>query len=148
MSLFKRINVTTRANLNALLDKAEDPVKLLNKYLIDMDDDIADVKNAIAKQLIAVQRFKVQYEEAARLVAKADAQARDAQRQDREDLARQAREDKAVHAARAKDYQIQYDQSSAAASCLKAQLREMKDEYEYLKHKRDALAVRSDAARA
>jgi phage shock protein A len=115
MSLFKRINVTTRANLNALLDKAEDPVKLLNKYLIDMDDDIADVKNAIAKQLIAVQRFKVQYEEAARLVAKADAQARDAQRQDREDLARQAREDKAVHAARAKDYQ---------SSMIKAALRQ------------------------
>ncbi|HHY26819.1 MAG TPA: PspA/IM30 family protein, partial [Desulfitobacterium dehalogenans] len=33
MSLFKRVSDNIRANLNSLLDKAEDPEKMLDQYL-------------------------------------------------------------------------------------------------------------------
>ncbi|HBQ27018.1 MAG TPA: phage shock protein A, partial [Syntrophomonas sp.] len=90
MSLFKRINDNIRANLNALLDKAEDPAKLLNQYLMDMEDDIVDAESAVARQLVVVHKFKSQYEETSELVAKREAQAMEALQQDREDLARRA----------------------------------------------------------
>lgn len=148
MSLFKRINDNIRANLNALLDKAEEPAKLLNQYLMDMEDDIADAESAVARQLVVVHKFKSQYEEASGLLAKREAQAVEALQQDREDLARRALEDKALHKARAEDYKIQYENGFATANLLKSQLREMKDEYERLKAKRDTLVARAEAAKA
>ena len=148
MSLFKRINDNIRANINALLDKAEDPAKLLNQYLMDMEDDIVDAESAVARQLVAVHKFKSQYEEAAEMVAKREAQAMEALQKDREDLARRALEDKALHKVRADDYKIQYEKSCATGEMLKSQLREMKDEYEQLKAKRDTLIARAEAARA
>lgn len=148
MSLFKRINDNVRANLNALLDKAEDPEKLLNQYLMDMEDDIVDAESAVARQLVVVHKFKSQYEEASELVVKREAQAMEALRKDQEDLARRALEDKKLHKARAEDYKVQYDNGYATAETLKSQLREMKDEYERLKAKRDTLVARAQAAKA
>lgn len=148
MSLFKRIGDNIRANVNAALDKAEDPVKLLNQYLLDMEDDIADAEGAVAKQLVVVRKFKTQYEEATVAVEKREAQAMEALRQDREDLARRALEDKKLHKARAADYQGHYEKSTETADHLKAQLREMKDECEKLRAKRDTLAARAQAAQA
>lgn len=148
MSLFKRINDNVRANLNALLDKAEDPEKLLNQYLMDMEDDIVDAESAVARQLVVVHKFKSQYEEASELVVKREAQAMEALRKDQEDLARRALEDKKLHKARAEDYKVQYDNGYATAELLKSQLREMKDEYERLKAKRDTLVARAQTAKA
>lgn len=148
MSLFKRINDNIRANLNSLLDKAEDPAKLLNQYLLDMEDDIVDAESAVARQLVVVHKFKSQYEEAADLAAKREVQALEALQKDREDLARRALEDKALHKAKADDYKVQYENNAATAETLKSQLREMKDEYERLKAKRDTLVARAEAAQA
>jgi phage shock protein A len=148
MSLFKRINDNIRANLNALLDKAEDPAKLLNQYLLDMEDDIADAESAVARQLVVVHKFKSQYEEAVDMVSKREAQALEALQKDREDLARRALEDKALHQAKADDYLVQYEKGRTTAETLKTQLKEMKDEYEALKAKRDTLVARVEAARA
>ncbi|MEN6324734.1 MAG: PspA/IM30 family protein [Syntrophomonas sp.] len=148
MSLFKRINDNIRANLNAMLDKAEDPAKLLNQYLMDMQDDIADAESAVARQLVVVHKFKSQYEEASGLLAKREAQAMEALQKDREDLARRALEDKALHKARAEDCKEQYENGCTTANLLKSQLREMKDEYERLRAKRDTLVARAEAAKA
>jgi len=51
MGLFKRVSDNIRANLNSLLDKAEDPEKMLDQYLRDMEEDIADAEGAVARQL-------------------------------------------------------------------------------------------------
>lgn len=148
MGLFKRIGDNVRANLNALLDKAEDPEIMLNQYLRDMEDDIGDAESAVAKQLAVVRKFKSQCEDAAVMAEKREAQAVEALEKSREDLARKALEDKKLHLARAEDYRTQYENGSAAAERLKSQLREMKDEFEKLRAKRDTLAARAQAAKA
>jgi len=148
MGLFKRISDNIRANLNAMVDKAEDPVKLLDQYLRDMEDDIADAEGAVARQLAVVRKFRAQYEDARALAAKREAQALEALEKDREDLARKALEDKKLQGAKADDYKSQYDSAGATAETLKSQLREMKDEYEKLRARRDTLVARAQAARA
>ncbi|MDD3268415.1 MAG: PspA/IM30 family protein [Syntrophomonadaceae bacterium] len=148
MNLFKRINDNLRANLNALLDKAEDPVKLLNQYLMDMGDDIADAEGAVARQLVSVQKFKVQYDEALELGTKRESQAMEALQKNREDLARRALEDKKMQLTRAAEYKIHFENARDTAERLKGQLKDMKDEYEQLKAKRDTLSVRAQAAKA
>lgn len=148
MSLFKRISDNIRANLNSLLDKAEDPEKMLDQYLRDMEDDIADAEGAVAKQMVVVRRLKAQFEDASALVEKREAQAMEALKKGREDLARKALEDKRLHMARAEDYKAQFDNGEAAEERLKAQIREMKDEYQKLRARRDTLVARANAAKA
>mgnify|MGYP000350873285 CR=1 FL=1 len=94
MGLFKRIGDNIRANINSLLDRAEDPVKMLEQYLRDMEDDIVDAEAAVVKQAAVAKRFETQYREAVAMVEKREAQALQALEQEREDLARRALEDK------------------------------------------------------
>ncbi len=44
MGILSRFSDIIEANINALLDKAEDPVKMINQYLINAREDLADVK--------------------------------------------------------------------------------------------------------
>jgi len=44
MGILSRFSDIIEANINTLLDKAEDPVKMINKYLIDAREDLAEVK--------------------------------------------------------------------------------------------------------
>ena len=44
MGILARFADIISANVNALLDKAEDPVKMINKYLLDAREDLAEVK--------------------------------------------------------------------------------------------------------
>lgn len=148
MSLFKRINDNIRANLNALLDNAEDPVKLSNQYLRDMEDDIADAESAVARHLAAVRKLQSQYDEAAGMAEKREKQAMEALQKNREDLARKALADKKIHQARAEEYKSLYENSYGTGETLKSQLRQMKQEYDALLSKRDALLARTQAAKA
>ena len=148
MGLFKRISDNIRANLNSFLDKAEDPVKMLEQYLRDMEDDIADAEAAVAKQIAVVKRAEGSHKEAQAMVDKRTAQAMQALEQNREDLARKALEDKKIHSGKAADYKEQYERAREVADNLKKQLRDMIDEFEKMKAKKATLVARSEAARA
>lgn len=148
MGLFKRIGDNLRANLNSLLDKAEDPVKMLEQYLRDMEDDIADAEAAVAKQIAVVKRLEASCKDAGLMVEKRVDQAKQALAQNREDLARKALEDKKIHAAKAEDYRGQWERARAVADSLKKQLLDMKDEFEKMQAKKATLIARANAARA
>lgn len=148
MSLFKRVSDNIRANLNSLLDKAEDPEKMLDQYLRDMEEDIAEAEVAVAKQLAVAWKFKAQLDDAVALVEKREAQAMEALTNNREDLARRALEDKKINKAKTEEFRQQYEHSSAMAEQLRSELKEMKNEYEKLRVKRDTLVARAQAAKA
>lgn len=148
MSLFKRMGDNFRANINHLLDKAEDPVKMLEQYLRDMEDDIADAEVAVAKQIAVVKRFESSYKDTQLMVDKRSAQAMQALEQNREDLARKALEDKKIHAGKAADYQEQYERAREVADNLKKQLLDMKDELTKMQAKKATLVARTEAAKA
>ena len=44
MGILSRFTDIISANINSLLDKAEDPEKMINKYLLDAREDLAEVK--------------------------------------------------------------------------------------------------------
>ncbi|ACV64237.1 phage shock protein A, PspA [Desulfofarcimen acetoxidans DSM 771] len=148
MSLFKRIGDNIRANINSLLDKAEDPVKMLEQYLRDMAEDIAEAETAVAKQIAVVKRFEAQYQEAQAMVEKRESQAMAAVESGREDLARRALEDKRLNQTKADEFYAQYQQYRDVADRLKLQLTDMKEEYEKMKARKAALVARAQAAKA
>ena len=48
MSILDRFATIIKANINELLDKAEDPAKMVDQYLIDLGDSLAKVKEETA----------------------------------------------------------------------------------------------------
>jgi phage shock protein A len=148
MGIFKRLRDMTLASINDLLDKAEDPVKMLNQFLRDMEEDIAEAEAAVAKQIAIEKKFQQQYQEAEEMVQKREEQAMKALEQGNEDLARRALEDKKEHQARYEEMKRQYDLAKANADKLRGQLTEMKDEFNKMKSKREVLVARAEAAKA
>ena len=48
MALLERVTTLVRANLNDLLDRAEDPEKLLKQVILDMENQLLQVKTQVA----------------------------------------------------------------------------------------------------
>jgi phage shock protein A len=148
MGIFKRLRDLTMASVNDLLDKAEDPVKMLNQFLRDMEEDIQEAEVAVAKQIAIEKKFKQQYEEADEMVNKRGEQAMKALEQGNEELARKALEDKKEHQERLDVFKGQFDIAKTNADQLRSQLTEMKEEFGKMKNKKDLLIARAESAKA
>src|SRR5437588_8009148 len=48
MALLERVSTLIRANLNDLIDKAENPEKLIKQVILDMDNQLLQVKTQVA----------------------------------------------------------------------------------------------------
>jgi len=62
MALLERVSTLVRANLNDLVDKAEDPEKMIKQVILDMENQLLQVKTqvaiAIADQHLLEKRLK------------------------------------------------------------------------------------------
>lgn len=94
MSIFKRLRDLTMSNINAIIDKAEDPIKMTDQYIRDMQEDLEDAEKAVAQQIAIEKKFKQLFEEQEALVKKREEQAHTAARAQNMDLARRALEEK------------------------------------------------------
>ena len=95
MGSFSRLRYVIAANVNALLEKAEDPEKLLRALIRDMEDASEDARLASAELLAEqahLQRMKERFE---REITEWEARAEKAVATNRDDLARTALKAKA-----------------------------------------------------
>jgi phage shock protein A len=148
MSLFERIGLLVRSNLNSAVSKAEDPEKILNQLLIDMRDQFIEAKKQVAvaiadeKRLyarhVAAQNNAVEWEKKAMLAVQAgeDALATEA-------LSRQQQE-----AQQAEQWKTQWVQQKAATEQLRAALLQLNTKIDEAKRKKDLLIARSKRAEA
>ncbi|WP_152393689.1 PspA/IM30 family protein [Paenibacillus guangzhouensis] len=148
MSIFKRLRDLTLSNVYALIEKAEDPVKLTDQYIRDMTEDLEDAEKAVAQQIAIEKKFKQQYEEQVALVKKREEQAHMAAQAQNIDLARRALEEKRSAEQKMDEFKIGYDQNKAAADNLRGKLDEMRKQLTEMKNKRETLIARYNAAKA
>lgn len=58
MSVLERFGDIIKANINTILDKMEDPAKMIDQYLNDMTEDLAEVKKSTASVMAEETRTK------------------------------------------------------------------------------------------
>ncbi|QGQ48199.1 PspA/IM30 family protein [Metabacillus sediminilitoris] len=145
--LFKRVKTVVDSELNALIDKAEDPVKMLEQFMRDMESDIRDAESAVAKQIANEKMLQKKYEDAQKMVEKRDEQAVTAIEAGNDDLARRALEDKKIHKQTADTLKESYDRAKLDSDSLRKKLDEMKAEYYEMKLKKDSLKARAETAK-
>jgi phage shock protein A len=148
MSLFKRLRDLTLSNVYALIEKAEDPVKMTDQYLRDMQEDLEEAEKAVAAQIALEKKFKQLYEEQEALVEKRDEQAHLAAQNKNIELARRALEEKKAAEQKMNEYKASYEQNKAAADNLRDKLEDMRKQVVELKNKRETLVARANAAKA
>ncbi|MGI2328156.1 PspA/IM30 family protein [Planococcus sp. YIM B11945] len=144
---FKRVQTYVESELNAALDKAEDPVKMLDQFMRDMAADIRDAETAVAKQLANEKMLKKKFDDANSMVEKREQQAIQAVEADNEELARRALEDKQTYVTQAADLKGSYERAASDSSILREKLAEMKREYEQMEIKKDSLKARAESAK-
>ncbi|WP_068617544.1 PspA/IM30 family protein [Paenibacillus tuaregi] len=148
MSIFKRLRDLTMSNINALIDKAEDPIKLTDQYIRDMQEDLEDAEKSVAAQIAIEKKFKQLYEEQEALAAKRNEQAHAAAQAQNVDLARRALEEKKAAEVKLAEYKTSYESNKAAADNLRDKLDQMRKQLTEMKNKRETLVARYNAAKA
>ena len=119
MALLERVSTLLRANLNDLISKAEDPEKLLRQLVLDMENQLLQVKTqvaiAIADQHMLLKKKNEQEGLRAQWVRKAEL----AISKEQEDLARSALERSLSHQILAEGFEQQHRDQSVDADTLR-----------------------------
>ena len=90
MGIFTRTVDIVNANVNALLDKAEDPEKLVRQMIHEMEQTLIEIKAACAGTMAGARKLRRQEDEALTRAARWNERARRAVERGRDDLAREA----------------------------------------------------------
>lgn len=144
---FKRVSTVVSSELNAMLDKAEDPVKMLDQFMRDMAEDIREVEASVAKQIANEKMLKRKADDANAMVEKRQKQAEQAIAAGDDDLARRALQDKKEHDANATSLNASWERAKHDSDQLRTKLDEMKKEYQEMKLKKDSLKARAESAK-
>ena len=64
MGVIQRFKDIMSANINAMLDKAENPEKMIDQYMRNLEDDLGKVKAETASAMAEEARAKRAYDEA------------------------------------------------------------------------------------
>lgn len=128
MSIFTRFKDIVNSNINSLLDKAEDPEKMLRLMIGEMEDTVIDLKTTTAARMADAIRSEKKVDEAKATVERWQARAELAIEKGKDDLAREALMEK-------KHAQEAYERALSNISGLKKSIEEGKEEIRTLEDK-------------
>jgi len=148
MGLFSRLGTLIRSNINELINKAEDPEKMLNQVLVDMKAQLVEAKKQVAVAIADEKRIKKQYEQEAAKAAEWERKAMLAVKAGDDNLARAALARKQEHDEVAETLRQQWEAQKQSVEQLKAALRGLDNKIEEAKRKRNILVSRQKRAEA
>lgn len=148
MGIMDRLSRLLRANVNDLIDRAEDPEKVLDQILRDMQTNMATARQQVASMIAQEKELEADLSETRRLSVEWGAKAQRAVEAGKDDLAREALRRKRDNDENALVYQQQYQVQSQAVDKLKDQLRQLETKYQSTLSQRDALIARQRRATA
>ncbi|KYC43894.1 hypothetical protein WA1_01715 [Scytonema hofmannii PCC 7110] len=148
MGLFDRIKRVVGANLNDMVSKAEDPEKMLEQAILEMQEDLVQLRQGVAQAIAAQKRTEKQYNDAQNEVNKWQRNAQLALQKGDENLARQALERKKTFNESSGSLKASLDQQTTQVDSLKRNLIQLESKISEAKTKKEMLKARITAAKA
>ena len=148
MGIFSRLGTLIKSNINDLITKAEDPEKMLNQVLLEMQQQLGDAKKAVAVAIADEKKLQKQSTAEAEKSKEWERKAMVAVRAGDDNLARQALGRKQEHETIAGQFQTQWIQQKQAVEKLKDALRLLNNKIEEAKRKKNILIARKKRAEA
>jgi phage shock protein A len=148
MGIFSRLAQLIRSNLNDLISRSEDPEKMLNQIVLDMNNQLVEAKKQVAASIADEKRLAKQFEQESGNASEWERRAMMALRAGNEDLAKEALARKREHDSLAVTFKEQWGKQKAAVDQLKRALRMLNDKIEEAKRKKNVLIARKKRAEA
>jgi phage shock protein A len=148
MGLLERVSALVRANLNDLIDRAEDPQKMLKQVMLDMQNQMIQVKTqvaiAIADEQLLRKKQKENEDKHAEWMRKAEL----AVDKKQEDLARSALERALAFRKLGEDFGEEIDHQKAQVDHLRSAMRKLEQKLSEANAKSELLLAKHRRSRA
>ena len=148
MAIFQRLATLLRSNVNDMINKAEDPEKMLNQMLMDMQEQLVEAKKQVAVAIADEKKLQKQFEKEKELALKWEEKAMLAVKAGNDELAKKALERKAEHAQTAGSFETNWHQQKAQVEKLKEALTKLSNKINEAKRKKNLLIARAKRAEA
>lgn len=148
MGVFSRFKDIVNANINALLDKAEDPEKMLKLMMQEMEDTLIELKSNCAARMASRIRLERRIEEQKALISRWQSRAELAVDKGRDDLARDALIEKKKELATLSSLMKDLDSYSEIIDQSKAEINQLEEKLSQAKLKLKGLQEKARAAEA
>lgn len=142
MGILDRMTRLIRANVNDLIDRAEDPEKMLNELLREMNSSLTEARSQVAEMIAQEKIIEGDLQAAQRDAEQWQQKAELAVTRGRDDLAREALRRKNDATELATVYEHQVATQSEMVEKLKRQLTVLENKYQEAQSKRDLLIAR------
>ena len=148
MGILDRMSRLIRANINDLIDRAEDPEKMLNELLREMETNIRDARMQVANMIAQEKELEAELQEAQRDSREWERRAEMAVSSGKDDLAREALRRRRDAESIATVYATQLTSQQEMVTKLKQQLKMLEAKHDEAESKRDVLIARHRATQA
>lgn len=148
MAIFERISDLVRANINDLIDKAENPEKMVKQIIIDMEEQIRKSTQSLGTAMGSLNQVKKQLAIAEEQSNSWQQKAKVCLEQGNEELAKQALENKVKQDQMVAKYQEMTSSMEVQVNEIKSQIDMMKQKLEEARSKQAMLVARSQMADA
>jgi phage shock protein A len=147
MGIFSRLNRVIKSNLNALIDQAEDPDKMIGQTVADMKAGLSRARKELVEAMGSAKRLEKKEEELLDEAADWEKKAILALESGDEDLAREALRRKATASKEAGRVRARAAEQATAADAMRGQLARIEEKLDDLKARQKTLAAQVRQAR-
>lgn len=147
MSILKRFTDIMSSNINALLDKAEDPVKMIDQVMRNLNDDLNKVKVETASIMAEETRAKREVDECQNDVNKMLDYAKRAVEAGNDDDARQFLSKKVSLTEKLKNLNTKYEVAKANSEKMKEMYNKLNMQIEELNERRSTIKAKMATAK-
>jgi phage shock protein A len=148
MGILDRVSTLLRANVNDLIDRAEDPEKVVRQLIIDMNNQLMQVKTQVAASIADEKMLYTRYQDNQAKAVDWQQRAELAVERGQDDLAREALSRRNAFAQTADGFKTQYDQQATQVEQLKEALHQLEAKIQDASTKQDLLIARARRAKA
>jgi len=148
MGFLSRLARLLKSNINDLISKSEDPDKMLNQVIIDMNQQLIEAKKQVAVAIADEKRLYKQLDAEAKRSSEWENKAMLAVRSGDDDLAKQALMRKKEHDTIAAQYQEQWERQKSLTDQLKTALKALNNKIGEAQRKKNVLIARKRRAEA
>jgi len=148
MGILDRLSRLVRANVNDMLDRAEDPELMLDQILRDMESNIQMARGQVATMIAQEKELQGDLKEVTELSGEWQTKATRAVQAGKDDLAREALRRKKDNEESASLYEQQLSAQSQTLERMKSQLAALESKYQSTLSQRDTLIARQRRAKS
>jgi phage shock protein A len=148
MGILDRIRTVLKSNINALISKAEDPEKMLNQLIMDMNEQLLEAKKQVAMSIADEKKLERQMLENKGQAEDWEKKAMLAVKVGKDDLAKEALLRKQEYDGYASSFQKEFESQHASVEQLKDALRQLSGKIDEASRKKNLLVARAKRAEA